>query len=116
MREEVALKINLPESRVQVSAICRSFIFIPTNQTIVSFFINSYLSIFFFFLPQFGATSLIRPLQKVWFKNRRAKCRQLAKQHQNQQQRSNSTTSLSMTDSTIAQTSSSTIGKQKSIE
>ncbi|TKC38752.1 hypothetical protein EI555_019540 [Monodon monoceros] len=48
MREEVALKINLPESRVQSYNQCSS-----------------------------------GPVGKVWFKNRRAKCRQQQQQQQN---------------------------------
>lgn len=83
MREEVSAKIGLPESRVQVSIACIS---IMKLSRVIPFLFGSQCLITLYLLTLY--------LFKVWFKNRRAKCRQLQKQHQqhhNQQYSSNPT-------------------------
>lgn len=74
---------------------------------------------------QFSKWKLLLPLYvclclKVWFKNRRAKCRQLQKQHQQHQQNSsnntsNSTSTRHNSSETTSISSTNSIGKIRTI-
>ncbi|KAK0077813.1 hypothetical protein PV325_003418 [Microctonus aethiopoides] len=83
MREEVAVKINLPESRVQ----WREIFIVSDYACNKSSRYCEYKGIEHDALELSLCSSMCRHHQAVWFKNRRAKCRQQQKQQQQQQEK-----------------------------